>query len=151
MTSLCARREGADGFALSRTGRRTVMTIPTTASGSSGRFDLGALLHPASAFAHPLDVVRDPDLTLDEKRAILASWASDACAVEAAPELRQTPGGNTVRFDDIMDALRLLDQETATYSTRTPRSQRLFAGRFPALFGRGRNDGCNEGQPAAEE
>ncbi|HET7383471.1 MAG TPA: hypothetical protein VFJ59_12925, partial [Pseudolabrys sp.] len=51
-------------------------------------FDLDALLHPARAFAHPMDVVRDPDLTLNEKRAILASWASDACAVEAAPELR---------------------------------------------------------------
>jgi hypothetical protein len=40
-------------------------------------FDLDALLHPASAFAHPMDVVRDPDLTLNEKRAVLASWASD--------------------------------------------------------------------------
>ena len=41
-------------------------------------FDLDALLHPAQAFAHPIDVVRDNDLTLNEKRAILASWASDA-------------------------------------------------------------------------
>jgi hypothetical protein len=51
-------------------------------------FDLDALLHPANAFAHPMDVVRDEDLTLNEKRAILASWASDACAIEAAPDLR---------------------------------------------------------------
>ena len=51
----------------------------------SSEFDLATLLHPASAFAHPMDVVRDADLTLNEKRAILASWASDACAVEAAP------------------------------------------------------------------
>ena len=51
-------------------------------------FDLDALLHPASAFAHPMEVVHDPDLTLNEKRAILASWASDACALEAAPDLR---------------------------------------------------------------
>ena len=36
-------------------------------------FDLDALLHPAKAFAHPMNVVRDPDLTLNEKRAILAS------------------------------------------------------------------------------
>ena len=36
-----------------------------------------ALLHPAGAFAHPSDVVRDNDLTVNEKRAILASWASD--------------------------------------------------------------------------
>jgi hypothetical protein len=42
--------------------------------------DLDALLHPSQAFKHPSEVVNDPDLTLNEKRAILASWASDACA-----------------------------------------------------------------------
>jgi hypothetical protein len=51
-------------------------------------YDLNQLLHPAQAFAHPSEVVNDPDLTLNEKRAILASWASDACAIEAAPDLR---------------------------------------------------------------
>jgi hypothetical protein len=40
---------------------------------------------------HPSGVVNDPDLTLNEKRAILAAWASDACAVEAAPAFRSTP------------------------------------------------------------
>lgn len=84
------------------------------------RFDLDSLLHPAGAFAHPMEVVRDRDLTLNEKRAILASWASDACAVEAAPELRTTPTGKTVRWDDIMDALRLLDAQAAD----TPRPSR---------------------------
>jgi hypothetical protein len=59
----------------------------------SSEFDLDTLLHPASAFAHPMDIVRDADLTLNEKRAILASWASDACAVEAAPELRTNASG----------------------------------------------------------
>jgi len=43
-----------------------------------GAFDLTALLHPAQAFAKPMDVVSDLDLTLSEKRAILAAWASDA-------------------------------------------------------------------------
>jgi hypothetical protein len=55
--------------------------------------------------------VNDPDLTLNEKRAILASWASDACAVEAAPTLRSAPRGAAVPFDDIMDALRTLDRQ----------------------------------------
>jgi len=54
---------------------------------SRAKFDLDEPLHPAQALAHPLEVVDDPDLTPNEKRAILASWASDACAVEAAPEL----------------------------------------------------------------
>jgi hypothetical protein len=77
------------------------------------RFDLTALLHPAQAFAHPSHVVADCDLRLSEKRAILAAWASDACAVEANPALRRAPGSARVRFDDIMDALRTLDRQAA--------------------------------------
>jgi hypothetical protein len=77
--------------------------------------DLHALLHPAQAFAHPRDVVDDADLTLNEKRAILASWASDACAVEAAPALRRPPGTPApVTVDEILDALRALDAANAT-------------------------------------
>ena len=74
-------------------------------------FDPNQLLHPAQAFGHPSEVINDPDLTLNEKRAILASWASDACAIEAAPDLRSKPGGPLVRFDDIMEALRTLDAQ----------------------------------------
>jgi hypothetical protein len=73
--------------------------------------EIDELLHPANAFGHPFEVVNDPDLTLNEKRAILASWASDACAIEAVPELRACPQGPPVRFDDIMEALRTLDKE----------------------------------------
>src|SRR2546430_17352357 len=83
---------------------------PTGAAEPRNEYDLDALLHPAQAFARPNDVVNDPDLTLSEKRAILASWASDACAVEAAPALRRPPGSNPVAFDGIMDALRALDR-----------------------------------------
>lgn len=76
-----------------------------------GGFD--DLLHPARAFAQPSDVVEDPDLTLNEKRAILASWASDACAAEANPLLRQTGDGRTASWDDVMDALKELDLQAA--------------------------------------
>lgn len=70
------------------------------------------LLHPAQAFEHPSHVVNDSDLTLNEKRAILASWASDACALEAAPHLRRPPHGTKpVLFDEVMEALRALDKE----------------------------------------
>jgi len=75
-------------------------------------WDPNELLHPAQAFEHPSHVVDDPDLTLNEKRAILASWASDACAPEAAPRLRCAPGGKRpVLFDDVMEALRALDKQ----------------------------------------
>ena len=77
-----------------------------------GGWDPKDLLHPAHAFEHPSHVVNDPDLTLNEKRAILASWASDACAPEAAPHLRCAPGRKRpVLFDDVMEALRTLDKE----------------------------------------
>jgi hypothetical protein len=47
------------------------------------------LLHPAQAFEHPSHVVNDPDLTINEKRAILASWASDACAPPTSASCRR--------------------------------------------------------------
>jgi hypothetical protein len=87
--------------------------------------DLDALLHPFQAFEHPSEVVNDPDLTLNEKRAILASWASDACAIEAVPTLRCLPGGKRpVHFDEVMDALRALDEE-ARRTRRTAGNRRV--------------------------
>ena len=73
--------------------------------------DIDALLHPARAFAHPQDVVCDPDMTLYEKRAILSSWASDACAVEDMPAVRRADEIGEVKFDDIMEALCALDEQ----------------------------------------
>jgi hypothetical protein len=98
-----------------------------TETANRKEFELDYLLHPAGAFRTPMDVVADPDLTLQEKRAILASWASDACAVEAAPDLRRPPSAPIVRFDDIMDALKRLDGEAAekpTYGKFIKRAQR---------------------------
>ncbi len=51
-------------------------------------FELDHLLNPAAVFSHPRDVLTDPDLSRHEKRAILYSWASDACALESARQLR---------------------------------------------------------------
>jgi hypothetical protein len=99
-------------------------------------FDLDELLHPADAFDDPLEVVHDPDLTLNEKRAILSSWASDACALEAAPELRVLPRGKAVLFDDIMDALRSLD---ASDGHPVKKYQKLIRRR--RLFGQSRDEG----------
>jgi hypothetical protein len=77
------------------------------------------LLRPAGAFSHPRQVLCDPDLSVNEKRAILASWASDACAVEAMPGLRKSPAGTTVTFDSIMDALKDLDEQARQDWQRT--------------------------------
>jgi hypothetical protein len=115
--------------------------MKTIDRGSSRRkrsdYDLDSLLHPAQAFEHPSRVVSDPDLTLNEKRAILASWASDACAIEAAPALRKTPGTRRlVRFDDIMDALRALDRQAPEPYHALPRYRRVLEKRIPGVFGR---------------
>ena len=93
-------------------------------------------VRPAQAFAHPLEVVRDADLTFNEKHAVLVSRASDACAVEAAPESRQMPGCRPIRFDDIMDALRILDREAADDPKPPPHYRRVLANRAAGMFGR---------------
>jgi len=99
----------------------------------TGGFD--DLLHPARAFAHPSDIVADPDLTLNEKRAILASWASDACAAEANPLLRQTGDGRTASWDDVMDALKELDLQAARSPTTRFRPELFWAPRRGLQFG----------------
>ena len=43
----------------------------------------------ATIYTHPDDVASDPKLTTPRKRALLASWISDARAVENAPALRR--------------------------------------------------------------
>jgi hypothetical protein len=97
------------------------------------------LLHPAGAYQHPAQVVADTDLTLNEKRAVLASWASDACAVEASPELRQPTDGPPILYDTIMEALRKLDGEAAqktNYGRLINRARRIRDLYRPAGNGR---------------
>lgn len=79
---------------------------------------LGALLarqlRPAVGFLHPRDVLKDPDLSTADKRAILSSWASDASAVQDQPSLRWLLGTpEPVPFADVRDALMRLDAETS--------------------------------------
>lgn len=67
-------------------------------------------LRPAVGFAHPRDVLKDPDLTPGDKRAVLASWASDASAVQDQPGLRWLLGtAEPVPLADVRDALARLD------------------------------------------
>lgn len=43
----------------------------------NSRDDIDVILHPGKHFSHPRDVLADRTLSRSEKRAILASWASD--------------------------------------------------------------------------
>jgi hypothetical protein len=82
---------------------------PTTAF-DDNVFDINALLHPGTLFDHPRDVLSHPSLTTSEKRAILASWASDASAIASCPALRAPAGLEApVTIDEILEALCELD------------------------------------------
>ena len=82
---------------------------PTTAP-DDNIFDFNSLLHPGTRFERPRDVISHPGLSLAEKRAILASWASDASAIASCPALRAPEGLKApVSIDDILEALRELD------------------------------------------
>jgi hypothetical protein len=61
-------------------------------------------------FRHPFDVARHPTFEPEVKRAILASWASDAHAVESQPSLRRPADvPEPVSIDDVLAALCSLD------------------------------------------
>jgi hypothetical protein len=84
---------------------------PTTAP-DDNIFDFNYLLHPGATFEHPRDVVSHPSLSLAEKRAILASWSSDASAIASCPSLRAPEGLKApVPIDDILEALCALDDD----------------------------------------
>ena len=106
--------------------------IPSLAPKTSD-LALDRLLSPARHYKHPDDVLRDSALDIGEKRAILSSWASDACAVESMPALRHPPGARQpIPFDAVMDALRQLDRIDANRSNgavgeRGSEQQRLDA------------------------
>ncbi|WP_445216090.1 hypothetical protein ACKWRH_27715 [Bradyrhizobium sp. Pa8] len=74
---------------------------PRTAS-DDNLIDFNAMLHPGTVFDHPRDVLAAPSLSTSEKRAILASWASDASAIASSPSLRAPTGLKApVTIDDI--------------------------------------------------
>src|SRR5258708_4418255 len=99
-------RRKREAIAMSNDQKKNVSASATEPLGA----ELERLLQPTRYFQHPRDVVRDAALTTAEKRAILSSWASDACAVESMPALRQILGsGQVVKFDDMIDALQELD------------------------------------------
>lgn len=81
-------------------------------------------------FTHPDQVVNDPWLTQTQKREVLAAWASDARAVPDAPALRQLDSGAVVRVEDVLRALRFLDEDERA---GRPTGRRI---RFPSRPGR---------------
>jgi hypothetical protein len=92
--------------------KHEVSTIIPSIAPETNDVALDRLFDPARFFDDPSEIIAATDLDLHEKRAILSSWASDACAVESMPVLRRPNGtSRPVTFDEIMDALRSLDSQ----------------------------------------
>ena len=76
-------------------------------------------VRPAVGFSDPLDVLKDPHLTAKQKREILASWASDASAVQDEPKLRWLLGTpEPVPLWQVQEALARLDSSSGAVGTR---------------------------------
>src|SRR5579863_2191237 len=73
-----------------------------------GAADLGRTFW---SFRYPHELVQDPRISANDKRAVLSTWASDEYAVESLPTLRHLPGTPfPVTFSSIMDARLHLDR-----------------------------------------
>ncbi len=106
-------------------------------------------------YTHPDEVLRDPKLARAEKKALLASWISDARAVENAPALRQLDSGAVVEVDVLRRALIGLDAQTSDHDEgRTGRRSSRRRGRslvtrwWSRSGGRSRDDGDDDPPPA---
>lgn len=104
---------------------QSIVQIPSP--GATGRLSLpwAPLFAPSRIFEHPQHVVTS-DLTLEERRTILAAWASDANVVESAPGLRHCPGlmGRYVSVDAVLNALRSLDPVPEREASEDPSPER---------------------------
>ncbi|WP_375465315.1 hypothetical protein [uncultured Methylobacterium sp.] len=84
-----------------------------------------ALVAPGDVFRHPREVLAHPGLSQGEKRAILASWASDASALENAPSMRCLTGSRAepVSVDAVLAALGELDRKSVPATTKASAMQ----------------------------
>ena len=60
-------------------------------------------------FQQPDEVLGDPDMSREEKRALLACWASDARAVPGQPSMRRLEDGSLIDVHEVLHALKALD------------------------------------------
>jgi len=81
--------------------------------------DIAAL---SCCFLSPEEIVRDYNLSLDEKRRLLASWASDARSIKDHPTYRLIDSGQVVPLAEILKAIAALDQEERNSLVRGCRS-----------------------------
>ena len=82
-----------------------------TMTDPSEKLDIEAVVRdPADHFAAPMDVVKDPRFTRDEKHRILESWALDAQLLSQA-EAENMPGKDRPRLQEAHLALLELQKQ----------------------------------------
>ena len=100
---------------------RTMQISPEGVSAGLNTFSLN----------HPEQVVSDRALALEQKREILASWASDRHAVPDKPNLRQLDNGAILEVGEILEALQVLDNMESSPGQVHRRFQRRLDMRWP--------------------
>ena len=95
----------------------------------------------------PRQVVEDRAFTVAEKREILASWACDSRAPHNSPSLRVIDSGAVVGVDEILEALKSLDESEHLTENNEQRWLRLPYARR----GRGVRDLSLRRRPRREE
>lgn len=96
-----------------------IFDLPSGHEPCSLRTAIARGVRPAVGFQDPDDVVKDPHLSICEKREILSSWASDASAVQDEPRLRWLLGTvEPVPLTEVLAALRRLDAMEARCQKR---------------------------------
>lgn len=78
-----------------------------------------------SIWPRPGEVLKDPKMSRGEKRALLASWASDAHAVPGLPSMRQLNDEFLVEIDEILEALKELDASDNPEPSKNPTPWRI--------------------------
>ena len=101
----------------------------------------------------PEDIVRDRNMSTEDKRALLASWASDVRAVPNCPALRRLDDGNLVLIDEVLTALKMLDgeqvQSARPSNEHTPHFGRGHWSRMARKWRRNRDDDDDDDPPTA--
>lgn len=72
--------------------------------------EFGVVHHLQRHHSDPFAVVADPGMSVEDKRAMLADWASDARAVRDYPALRRLDTGAVVDINSVLSALKQLDE-----------------------------------------
>jgi hypothetical protein len=68
-----------------------------------------AVVNPSKVFNSPMDVIRTPGLTDDEKRTILESWEQEARLLQTATA-ENMAGGEESRIEEVRKAIDMLEK-----------------------------------------